>query len=169
MARDGLTIDIPASTGVGQIHITAFPIPLPLFYIDLGEGQSSLVDQFQNYKKITLTITEINTFTFHYALHSDILVYKITKAIRDRVKHGEKLEKVLSEYPSEYAFEISQLIKRHWHLVFELAQKKSQGKWILLLHGNTSNVMLIDKDGIIVERAEKPRLKLPHIDDPKTP
>lgn len=169
MVHDDDIIDSSVATGVGQIHISTFPVPLPLYYIDLGEDQSSLVEQFQQYEKITLTITKLNAFSFRYEIHSDILLYTITDEILDRVNRGEKIEAVLSEYPGEYSFEASQKIKLHWHSIFEKARKLSQGSWILLLHGATSNIMLIDSDGNITGRIEKPRLHLPDIEDPKTP
>jgi hypothetical protein len=157
--------DIPTFTGIGRIDISTFPIQLPLFFIDLGENQSSLAPQFQQYNKITLTITPINPFSFRYEIHSDMLLFAITKEIRDRVDRGEKIEAVLSEYPREYAFQASLVTKLHWHTMFTDAMKESLGIWILLLRGATTNIILIDHNGNIAERVEEPRFFLPGADD----
>jgi hypothetical protein len=157
--------DIPTFTGIGRINISTFPIQLPLLFIDLGEDQSSLAPQFQQYDKIILTITPINPFSFRYEIHSNVLLFTITKEILDRVDCGEKLEAVLSEYPREYAFQASLVTKLHWHTMFTNAMKESLGIWILFLRGSTTNIILIDHNGNIVERAEEPRFFLHGADD----
>jgi hypothetical protein len=169
MENDDLIGDMLIAIEVGKIDIPDFPIPMPIFYIDLGEDQPSLVEQFEQYNKITLTITPINAFAFNYEVHGDIMHYTITKEISDRVARGEKLEAVLCDYEGKYTFLASRMIKLHWHSVFGNARKRSLGSWILLLHGATSNIILIDRDGNIVGRGEKPRQYFAHMYDQKTP
>lgn len=154
--------EISASTGIGRIRLSAISTYLPLFYIDFGKDQSSsFVEKFLQYKRIILTVTEINPFLFRYEIHSDILLRAITKEIASRVKHGEDMNKVLSEYPRPYAFQATQDIKRHWHLIFSDAQKESNDNWILLLNCAVATIIVIDKDGRVTGSTERPRIQFP--------
>lgn len=165
MVDDDVIADIPATMGVGRIQISNYPIVLPLFFINFGKDQPSLAGQFKEYDRITLTIDEVDPFTFRFDIHSDILLYTLTKEMIERIDNGEEMKAVLSEYPGVYSFHVTEDIKRHWHTIFADARNETEGVWVLLLHGKTSNFILIDDDGQILERKEMPRRKLPYIED----
>lgn len=151
--------------GVGKINISTFPIPMPLFFVDFGDEESSLFEQFQHFEKLKLVVKEISPFEFQYAVYSDILLFTITKEILGRVDRGEKIEAILKEHPHEYAFMVSFTAQRHWHTVFTKALNASSGSWVLMIRGTTTSIFVVDQSGKIVERIEQQRIYFPEIDD----
>lgn len=152
-------VDIPAQFGAGRMHVKGCRFPIPVFTVNFGSGAPSREEQFLQYNNITLEITEVNKFSYAYAIHCDTLLYETEDGTVKRARKSE-----VDDENVVYEFSINHNVPRGAHKLFVDARVMNRGQWVLLIRTNTLLFLRMDACGNILRQEVHPLEDIPGMD-----